>query len=150
MLESKMKLKIVKFYADAIVPQYQSSGAAGFDFCAHIDKPVKIPAGAICAFGTGVGVEIPAGYELQVRSRSGLAYKNYVSLLNGVGTIDSDYRGEIHVLLKNHGKTAFVVEPGMRIAQGVIAKVEQVTWQEVTTLSASERSDKGFGSTGLK
>lgn len=85
-----------------------------------------------------------------MRSRSGLAYKNYVSLLNGVGTIDSDYRGEIHVLLKNHGKTAFVVEPGMRIAQGVIAKVEQVTWQEVTTLSASERSDKGFGSTGLK
>ena len=145
-----MKVKIIKFYDDAIIPQYQTKGAAGFDFCAHISEPVTLKPGEIQAFGTGVGVELPAGYELQIRSRSGLAYKHHVSLLNGIGTIDSDYRGEMSVLLKNSGDTDFVVEPGMRIAQGVVAKYTHVEWEEVTELTETDRSSGGFGSTGLK
>ena len=142
-------MKIIKFYDDAIIPQYQTSGAAGFDFCAHISEPYTLKPGEIKAFGTGVGVEIPKGYELQIRSRSGLAYKHQISLLNGIGTIDSDYRGEMSVLLKNHSNVDFVVEPGMRIAQGVVAKYAHVEWEEVSELSETERSG-GFGSTGLK
>lgn len=142
-------MKIIKFYDDAIIPQYQTSGAAGFDFCAHISEPYTLKPGEIKAFGTGVGVEIPKGYELQIRSRSGLAYKHQISLLNGIGTIDSDYRGEMSVLLKNHSSVDFVVEPGMRIAQGVVAKYTHVEWEEVSELSETERSG-GFGSTGLK
>ena len=145
-----MKLKIHRFYEDAVLPAYQSAGAAGFDFCAHINAPVTIAPGKYAAFGTGIGVEIAEGYELQVRGRSGLAYKHQISLLNGIGTIDSDYRGEIHVLLYNYGDEPFTVEPGMRIAQGVIAKYEHVEWEEVAELSESERSNHGFGSTGLK
>ena len=105
-----MKLKIFKFYPDAIIPQYQTKGAAGFDFCAHLDRPYVMKPGEIHAFDTGVGVEIPKGYELQIRSRSGLAYKYQVSLLNGIGTIDSDYRGEMRMLLKNHSDKEFTVE----------------------------------------
>ena len=142
-------MKIIKFYDDAIIPQYQTSGAAGFDFCAHISEPYTLKPGEIKAFGTGVGVEIPKGYELQIRSRSGLAYKHQISLLNGIGTIDSDYRGEMSVLLKNHSNVDFVVEPGMRIAQGVVARYTHVEWEEVSELSETERSG-GFGSTGLK
>ena len=144
-----MKMKIIKFHKDAIIPAYQTKGAAGFDFCARLDKPYVMKPGEIHAFDTGVGVEIPEGYELQIRSRSGLAYKHHVSLLNGVGTIDSDYRGEMRALLKNHGDKDFIVEPGMRIAQGVVAKYEHVEFEEVSELSETERSG-GFGSTGLK
>ena len=145
-----MKMKIKKFYEDAIVPQYQTQGAAGFDLCAYIKEPETIPAGGIKAFKTGIGVEIPEGCELQIRSRSGLAYKNFITLLNGIGTIDSDYRGEIQVLLKNCGSEDFVVEPGMRIAQGIVARYERVEWEEVNELSNSDRSTQGFGHTGLK
>ena len=145
-----MKMKIIKFYDDAIIPAYQTDGAAGFDFCAHLSEPYTLKPGEIHAFDTGVGVEIPEGYELQVRSRSGLAYKHQESKLKGVGTIDSDYRGEIRALLKNHGETEFIVEPGMRIAQGVVAKYERVEFEEVSKLSETDRSKGGFGSTGLK
>lgn len=145
-----MKVKIIKFYDDAIIPAYQTKGAAGFDFCAHISEPVTLKPGEIKSFGTGVGVELPEGYELQIRSRSGLAYKHRVSLLNGIGTIDSDYRGEMNVLLKNYGEEDFVVEPGMRIAQGIVARYEHVDFEEVSELSETDRSSGGFGSTGLK
>ena len=145
-----MKLKIFKFYDDAIIPSYQTAGAAGFDFCAHLDAPYTLQPGEVKAFDTGVGVELPDGYELQIRSRSGLAYKHQVSLLNGIGTIDSDYRGEMRVLLKNHSAKAFVVEPGMRIAQGIVAKYERVEFEEVSELADTGRSSGGFGSTGLK
>lgn len=145
-----MKLKIKKFFKDASLPKYQSAGAAGFDFCAHLSAPLTVPAGGFATVGTGVGVEVPDGYELQVRPRSGLAYKHSISLLNSVGTIDSDYRGEIKVLLINHGKTDFVVEPNMRIAQGVISSVARIEWDEVDELSDTARSSGGFGSTGLK
>ena len=145
-----MKMKITKFYDDAIIPEYQTGGAAGFDFCAHISEPYTLKPGEIHAFSTGVGVEIPEGYELQVRSRSGMAFKHHVSLLNGIGTIDSDYRGEIGVILKNFSNQDFVVEPGMRIAQGVVAKYEHVEFEETDELSKTDRSSSGFGSTGLK
>jgi len=105
--------------------------------------------GEMKAFPTGVGMEIPEGYELQIRSRSGLTYKHLVTMLAGVGTIDADYRGELQVLLKNHGEEDFVVEPGMRIAQGIVSKCERAEWEEVEELSETERSG-GFGSTGLK
>lgn len=143
-------MKIIKFHDEALIPKYQTAGAAGFDFHARLDAPYTMRPGEIHAFQTGVGVEIPDGYELQIRSRSGLAYKHQVSLLNGVGTIDSDYRGEMSVLLKNHGETDFVVEPGMRIAQGIVAKYERVEFEEVEELSETDRSSGGFGSTGLK
>ena len=145
-----MKVKIVKFYEDSIIPQYQTAGAAGFDFCAHITEPYILKAGEIKDLGTGIGIELSDGYELQIRSRSGLAYRYHVSLLNGVGTVDSDYRGEISVLLKNHSDSNFIIEPGMRVAQGVVAKIERAEFEEVTKLSETERSGGGLGSTGLK
>ena len=127
--------------------------AAAFETSSHYDTEIFNyfnRDGGIKAFKTGIGVEIPEGYELQIRSRSGLAYKNYVTLLNGIGTIDSDYRGEMQVLLRNCGSEDFVVEPGMRIAQGIVAKYERVEWEEVEKLSNSNRSAQGFGHTGLK
>lgn len=145
-----MKLKIKKFYDDAIIPEYQTKGAAGFDFCAHLDAPLTIPPQGIADIGTGVGVEITEGYELQVRNRSGLPFKYHVGLLNGIGTIDSDFRGEMRVLLKNFSDKDFVVEPGMRIAQGVVAKYEHIDWELVEELSETERNQNAFGSTGLK
>jgi dUTP pyrophosphatase len=143
-----MKMKIIKFYDDAIIPRYQTSGAAGFDFCAHISEPYTLKPGEIKAFGTGVGVEIPKGYELQIRSRSGLAYKHQISLLNGIGTIDSDYRGEIKVALHNDSEFVRVVRRDERVAQLVILPYEQVEFEEVYTLNETMRGGGGFGSTG--
>ena len=145
-----IKLKVKKMRAGASLPQYQSAGAAGFDLCACIEAPQTLKAGEIAAFPTGISVELPEGYEIQVRSRSGLAFKNYIGLLNGVGTVDADYRGEIQVLLKNYSEKDFIVEPNMRIAQGVVAKVEQIEWIEADELSKTQRAESGFGSTGLK
>lgn len=144
-----MKMKIVKFYEDSIIPEYQTAGAAGFDFCAHLSEPYILKPGEAKAFDTGVGVEIPDGYELRISGRSGLAYKHLISCLNGIGVIDSDYRGEMRVLLKNFSDVDFIIEPGMRIAQGVVSKVERVEWEEVDELSETNRSG-GFGSTGMK
>jgi dUTP pyrophosphatase len=110
---------------------------------------VVLKPGGIEVFHTGLGVEIPEGYELQIRPRSGLAFKHQVTMLNGIGTIDSDFRGEMCVILKNHSEVDFVVEPGMRIAQGVVSRYEKVQWEEVEELSKTDRKG-GFGSTGLK
>jgi dUTP pyrophosphatase len=145
-----MQMKILRLREGAVIPQYQTVGAAGFDLCAAIDEPVTMRPGDIRPFPTGIGVEIPEGYELQIRPRSGLAYKSRVTMLNGVGTIDSDFRGEMHVLLMNYGDKDFVVEPGMRIAQGVVARYERIEWVEVDELSETERGAGGFGSTGTK
>ena len=143
-----MKVKIKKMRADAILPKYQTAGAAGFDFHAATEKPVVIKPGAMEIISTGVAVEIPRGYELQIRPRSGLAFKFRVLPVNAIGTIDADYRGEMVVGLVNNGRENFVVEPGMRIAQGVVAKVEKVEWQEVAELSDTARGGGGLGSTG--
>jgi dUTP pyrophosphatase len=144
-----VKIKIKKVQEHAILPEYQTALAAGFDFHAAITQPVVIKPGTFETISTGVAVEIPAGYELQIRPRSGLAFKHRVLPVNAIGTIDADYRGEMMVGLLNSGTVDFVVEPGMRIAQGVVAKHETVEWEEVSELSDTERSQGGFGSTGL-
>jgi dUTP pyrophosphatase len=144
-----MKMKIKRMREGAMLPEYQTRGAAGFDFHACIKKPVVLKPGDVQSFPTGIGVEIPMGYELQVRGRSGLAYKHRVVMFNGIGTIDADFRGEMFVLLANYGEGDFTVEPGMRIAQGIVAKHEKVEWVEVEELSETDRAG-GFGSTGLK
>jgi len=143
-----MKIKIVKMRSEAIIPQYQTALAAGFDLHAATSDDIVIKPGKFVAIPIGLAMEIPAGYELQIRPRSGLAYKNGVTMLNGVGTIDADYRGEMQVLLINHSGKDFVVTPGMRIAQGVITKHETAEWVEVGALSETERGAGGFGSTG--
>ena len=143
-----MKVKIKKILEHAILPEYQTALAAGFDFHAAITEPVTIKPGALEIISTGVAVEIPAGYELQIRPRSGLAFKHRVLPVNAIGTIDADYRGEMMIGLVNNGIADFAIEPGMRIAQGIVAKHETIEWEEATELSDTDRGTGGFGSTG--
>ena len=136
---------------DVTLPQYETKGASGCDVKAFLPEgPLLIPSGEWRLVSTGLCPEIPLGYEIQVRPRSGLAFRNGVTCLNTPGTVDSDYRGEIKVNLINHSKTDFVVENGMRIAQFVIAKVENASFEVSDELSSSERGEGGFGSTGVK
>ena len=135
---------------DVTLPQYETKGASGCDVRAFLPEgPLVIPSGEWRLVSTGLCPEIPLGYEIQVRPRSGLAFRNGVTCLNTPGTVDSDYRGEIKVNLINHSKTDFVVENGMRIAQFVIAKVENASFEVSDELSSSERGEGGFGSTGV-
>lgn len=136
--------------ADLALPAYATADAAGADLLAAVDEPVTLSPGAFQIIPTGIAMALPAGYEAQVRPRSGLAAKHGVTVLNSPGTIDADYRGEVGVILINHGAEPFVVERGMRIAQMVIAPVNTVAWQEVPDLEASERGSGGFGSTGTQ
>jgi dUTP pyrophosphatase len=142
------RVEILKLRPDAIVPRYMSALAAGLDLAAAIDAPITIAPGQRHAIDTGLAFAIPAGYEGQVRPRSGLALKHGVTLVNSPGTIDADYRGTVKVIAINHGHEPFVVNPGERIAQLVIAPVTQAELVEVTELSATERGAGGFGSTG--
>lgn len=136
---------------DVTLPEYETKGASGCDVRAFLPEgPLVIPSGEWRIVPTGLCPEIPLGYEIQVRPRSGLAYRNGITCLNTPGTVDSDYRGEIKVNLINHSKTDFVVENGMRIAQFVIAKVENASFEVSDDLSQSERGEGGFGSTGVK
>ena len=133
----------------AIIPEYKTSGAAGADLCALLDAPLTISAGSYAMVPTGLFFEIPEGYEVQVRPRSGLAAKNGVTVLNTPGTIDSDYRGEIKIILINLGKADFTINSGDRIAQMVVAPVTQATFSLCDSLSETERGAGGFGSTGV-
>lgn len=128
-------------------PAYHSEGAAGMDLHAAIDKPVSLQPGERACVPTGIAIALPGGYEAQIRPRSGLARNHGVSVLNAPGTIDSDYRGELQVLLINRGNETFEITRGMRIAQLVPARVERIEWTEQFD-AASARGDKGFGSTG--
>jgi dUTP pyrophosphatase len=130
------------------LPKYETSGAAGMDLLAAIEGEMSIEPGAVALVPTGIAFALPAHLEAQVRPRSGLAAKHGVTVLNAPGTIDSDYRGEVKVILINHGKAPFKIERGMRIAQLVIAKVERIAWAETADLEASARGAGGFGSTG--
>ena len=132
----------------AALPEYFSAAASGMDLAAAIAAPLTIEPGEHRLIPCGFAVSIPAGYEGQVRPRSGLASRHGVTVLNAPGTIDGDYRGEVKVLLINHGKTAFAVEPGMRIAQLVVAPVVRVEWEPVEILPVSSRGAGGFGHTG--
>lgn len=133
-----------------IIPQYMSAGAAGFDLQANlvIGGEVFVSHHEQVIIPTGIFVAIPSGYELQIRSRSGLAAKNGVFVVNSPGTVDSDYRGEIGVILSTVNITNYVVVPGERIAQAVLAKVKRVEWEEVEVLADTERGAGGFGSSG--
>ncbi len=141
-------LSVRRLRADAKLPCYATGGAAGLDLAAAIDAPVHIEPGASAAIPTGIALALPRGHEGQVRPRSGLASRHAVTVLNAPGTIDEDFRGEVHVLLVNHGPTPYVVGPGERIAQLVVAPVARVDVVEVDALDATERGAAGFGSTG--
>lgn len=130
------------------LPSYATEEAAGADVRAHLPEPVTIEPGTSALIPTGLFFEIPSGYEVQVRPRSGLALKNQITVLNTPGTIDSDYRGEVKVILMNHGKNAFTVEPGMRIAQLVVAPVIQARFFQAESIAHTSRGQGGFGSTG--
>ena len=130
------------------LPDYATPGSSGMDLRAS--EAALIPAGERGCVGTGLYFELPQGYEAQVRPRSGLALKHGVTVLNSPGTIDSDYRGEVKVILINHGKEDFRIEPGDRIAQVVFAQVTQVEFEKAGELDETERSSGGFGSTGRK
>lgn len=131
-------------------PTYASDEAAGADIRANLSEPLTIAPGASALVPTGLRCEIPAGYEIQVRPRSGLALKSQVTVLNSPGTIDSDYRGEIKVILINHGTQPFVVEPKMRIAQIVVAPVVRARFTQASQLADSARGAGGFGHTGTR
>lgn len=133
-----------------LLPTYGSALAAGADVRAHVSAPIVIESGESRLIPTGIRLAIPADYEVQVRPRSGLALKHQVTVLNTPGTIDADYRGEVGVILINHGKHPFVVEPKMRIAQLVLAKVERMRFVEQDSLAATLRGEGGFGHTGLQ
>ena len=134
--------------ADLDLPAYETADAAGMDLPAAIDADVEIAPGARCLIPTGLTIALPPSYEAQIRPRSGLALRNGISLVNSPGTIDADYRGEIGVIVINHGDEIFTVTRGMRIAQMVVAPVTQAVWDEVSELAETERGAGGFGSTG--
>ena len=132
------------------LPAYATALSAGMDLRANLDKPIVLKPLERCLVPTGLYIALPEGYAAQVRPRSGLAIKKGIGVLNSPGTIDADYRGEICVILVNLSADEFVVEDGERIAQMVIARHEQVTWDEVEVLDSTERGEGGFGHTGKK
>lgn len=134
--------------ADLPLPAYETAQSAGMDLAAAIDTPLTLPPGGRAMVPTGLAIALPPGYEAQVRPRSGLAAKNGVTVLNTPGTVDADYRGEVKVILINHGDTPFEIERGMRIAQMVIAPVTQASFAETDNLPETARGAGGFGSTG--
>ncbi|MFR7349102.1 dUTP diphosphatase [Peptoniphilus sp.] len=143
-----MKLKIINKSKNKN-PSYATHGSSGMDLRANLDEDLVIESGEIELVPTGIFIEIPEGYEGQVRARSGLALKYGISLPNGIGTIDSDYRGELKVILINHGKEDFVIKNGDRIAQIVFIKYEKAELEIVDSLESTDRSSGGFGSTGV-
>lgn len=144
-----MKVKVIN-KSGISLPAYATEFAAGMDVRAALDEPVVLKPLGRAMVPTGLYLEIPAGYEVQVRPRSGLAAKKGVTVLNAPGTIDADYRGEVRVILVNLSSEDFVIENGERIAQLVLAKHEVIEWEETDALASSERGAGGFGSTGVK
>jgi dUTP pyrophosphatase len=138
----------VKYTGKHDLPQFETAQSAGMDLRANIDAPVVLQPGDRALIPTGIQMALPDGFEAQIRPRSGLAYKHGVTVLNSPGTIDADYRGDVGVLLINHGKEAFTIEDGMRVAQMVIARYSQFSWNAVSDLDATDRGEGGFGSTG--
>jgi len=130
------------------LPQFETTQSAGMDLRANIDAPVVLQPGDRALIPTGIKMALPDGYEAQIRPRSGLAYKHGITVLNSPGTIDADYRGDVGVLLINHGREAFTVEDGMRVAQMVVAQYSQFEWESVEDLDETVRGTGGFGSTG--
>lgn len=142
------RVQVKKLRPDAVVPKYMTEHAAGLDLCAAIDAPIVIAPGARAAISTGLAIALPAGYEGQVRPRSGLAKNHGVTVVNSPGTVDADYRGPVTILLINHGPEPVTIAPADRIAQLVIAPVVQAELVETDELDATARGAGGFGSTG--
>ena len=130
------------------LPQFETSHSAGMDLRANIEAPIVLEKGARALVPTGIKLALTDGYEAQIRPRSGLAYKHGITVLNSPGTIDADYRGDVGVLLINHGNDSFIIEDGMRVAQMVVAQYTQFTWDTVDDLDDTSRGEGGFGSTG--
>ncbi|MBI1326870.1 MAG: dUTP diphosphatase [Alphaproteobacteria bacterium] len=145
-----LPVQVLPHAKDLPLPAYATAQSAGVDLYAAIEEPVIVKQGERAMVPTGLAIALPAGYEAQVRPRSGLAAKNGVTVLNSPGTIDADYRGEIKVILINHGPEEFLIVRGSRIAQMVIAKYEILEWKTVETLDETSRGSGGFGSTGTK
>ncbi len=146
----RVELKKLDNFGDLDLPAYETHLAAGVDLRAAIDQPIILQSGMRKLIGTGLAMALPKGYEAQIRPRSGLAYKHGISVVNSPGTIDADYRGEVKILLINHGAKTFTITRGDRIAQMVIAPVTQVGFTVVDTLGDTARGSGGYGSTGVK
>lgn len=143
-----MRIPVVKLRENALLPQYHTTGSAAMDLAACLDEPVTLAPLERRVIPTGLAIAVPQGYELQIRARSGLSLKHGICMANGIGTIDSDYRGEVGMIVINLGGEPFTIEPGMRVAQGVVARYETTEWQVVDALDETERAAGGFGSTG--
>lgn len=146
----KVYFKKLPHALDLELPSYESSHAAGMDLRAAVDESLTLSPGERALVPTGLQIALPEGYEAQIRPRSGLAYRNGITMLNTPGTIDADYRGEVKVLAINHGEEPFTIRHGDRIAQMVIAPIQQMFVEEVDDLPETERGSGGFGSTGVK
>tara|TARA_B110000438_G_C15711673_1_gene605620 strand:+ start:609 stop:1046 length:438 start_codon:yes stop_codon:yes gene_type:complete len=143
-----VKILVKKFNKNIELPSYKTSGASGMDLVAFIKNKININSGNRVTIPTGISLVIPKNYEIQIRPRSGLAAKKGISVLNTPGTIDSDYRGEIKIILINLSKKSFIVKPGDRIAQMILCPVARIKFKEVKNLSKTVRGKAGFGSTG--
>lgn len=150
MSEISISIRRLPQGADLALPAYATALSAGMDLLAAVAEPVTLAPGQRKLIPTGIAIALPAGFEAQIRPRSGLALKNGISLVNSPGTIDADYRGEIGVIVINHGDEPFTVERGTRIAQMVVARHERAVWTEVDNLDETARGSGGFGSTGTK
>ena len=144
----KIAIQVLPHGKDLEIPKYQTKGAAGMDVRAAVEEPITLAPLQRAAIPTGIKMAIPEGFEVQVRPRSGLAFRHGISIPNSPGTIDSDYRGEVKVLLVNLGSEAFIITRGMRIAQLIVASVIQAELQIVENLDETQRGTGGFGSTG--
>jgi len=142
-------LRINPDQQDIPLPHYATEGSAGMDICAAVEKDMIIPPGETVLIPTGFIIELSQGHEAQIRPRSGLAIKHNIGILNSPGTIDSDYRGEVKIILTNFGKSQFIVHRGDRIAQMIVSKYERVQWEEASSLAESARGEGGFGHTGI-
>ena len=143
-----IKVLIKKLNPSAQLPSYKTSGASGMDLMACIEKPINLKPGKSCLISTGLSIAFPKKYEIQIRPRSGLAAKNNISVLNTPGTIDSDYRGELKIILYNHSKKNFIINKNDRVAQMVLTPIIKMELEETNELPESMRGEGGFGSTG--
>ncbi len=148
----KIEIRKLENFGDLALPEYETNLAAGVDLRAAVssDDPFILSPGERTLIPTGFAMALPAGYEAQIRPRSGLAYKHGISVVNSPGTIDADYRGEVKILLINHGNTSFTINRGDRIAQMVVAPISQAVFECVEELSETDRGAGGYGSTGVK
>ena len=143
-----VKVLIKKLNPSVQLPSYKTYGASGMDLMAYLDKPINLEPGKSCLVSTGLSVAFPKEYEIQIRPRSGLAAKNNISVLNTPGTIDSDYRGELKIILFNHSNKNFIINNNDRVAQMVLTPIIKIELEEINELPESVRGEGGFGSTG--